>query len=166
MRDGHLLPPVYNPTRVWPTPSPASNITSCSAQNIGSHGSERRFRSAFWAYLGGIARDHELTPLLVGGVDDHVHLLLALPPKASVSEALKAIKGASSGWMKETFLGCRGFGWQDGYAAFTVSKSQVPEVQAYIGHQREHHRIKSFQEEYRALLDRHGIHYDERYLWD
>lgn len=81
-----------------------------------------------WAYLGGIARENDITPLLIGGVDDHVHMLLGLPPTATVSEALKHIKGASSKWIKETFPARQGFGWQDGYGAFTVSKSQVPEI--------------------------------------
>jgi REP element-mobilizing transposase RayT len=119
-----------------------------------------------WAYLGGIARQNDLRPLLIGGVEDHVHILLGMPPTIAVSEALKRIKGGSSGWVKEHFPGCQGFAWQDGYAAFTVSKSQMGEVEAYIRDQREHHRLKTFQEEYRAVLDRHGVEYDERYLWD
>ena len=119
-----------------------------------------------WAYLGGIARQNDLRPLLIGGVDDHVHILLGMPPTITVSEALKRIKGGSSGWVKENFPGCQGFAWQDGYAAFAVSKSQMGEVEAYIRDQREHHRLKTFQEEYRAFLDRHGVEYDERYLWD
>jgi REP element-mobilizing transposase RayT len=119
-----------------------------------------------WAYLGGIARQNDMVLLIIGGIEDHVHLLVALPPTLSVSEALKRIKGGSSGWVKETFATCKDFGWQDGYAAFTVSKSQVPEVEEYIRKQREHHRTRSFEEEYRAFLDRHGIQYDERYLWD
>jgi len=119
-----------------------------------------------WAYLGGIARENDLKALCIGGVEDHVHMLLGLPPTVTVSEAMKRIKGGSSGWMKETFPGCQGFAWQDGYGAFTVSKSQVPEVERYIRDQREHHRARTFQEEYRALLERHGIEYDERYLWD
>ena len=119
-----------------------------------------------WAYLGGIAQKNDLKPLLFGGVDDHVHLLLGLPPTAKVSEALKAIKGGSSGWLKETLPGCGGFGWQDGYAAFTVSKSQVSEIGEYIRNQREHHRVKTFQEEYRAFLKKYRVQYDERYVWD
>ena len=119
-----------------------------------------------WAYLGGIARENKLTPLLIGGIEDHIHILLGMPPTMAVSEALKRIKGGSSGWIKSTFAGCQGFGWQDGYAAFSLSKSQLPTVGNYIRRQPEHHRKKTFQEEYRALLDRHGIKYDERYLWD
>ncbi len=119
-----------------------------------------------WTYLGGIARQNNLRPLIIGGAEDHVHLLLGIPPVITVSETLKRIKGGSSGWMKESFPHCRGFAWQDGYGAFTVSRSQIPEIDAYIRNQREHHRIKTFQEEYRAFLVKHEIHYDERYLWD
>ena len=118
-----------------------------------------------WAYLGGIARQNDLTALLIGGFDDHVHILLGLPPVIAVSEAIKQIKGGSSGWIKENIPGCRGFAWQDGYGAFTVSKLQEDDVKEYIRTQREHHRVKTFQEEYRGLLDRHEIKYDERYLW-
>ena len=119
-----------------------------------------------WAYLGGIARQNRFKPLLIGGMEDHTHVLLGLPPTVTVSEALKCIKGGSSGWIKENIPGCLGFGWQDGYAAFAVSKSQLGGVEEYIRNQREHHRFKTFQEEYRACLDRHEIPYDERYLWD
>jgi REP element-mobilizing transposase RayT len=119
-----------------------------------------------WAYLAGIACQHQFTPKLVGGMEDHIHILLGLPPTVAVSDALKSLKGGSSGWVKESLPGCGGFGWQDGYAAFAVSKSHLSEVEDYIRKQREHHRLRTFQEEYRAFLDRHGITYDERYLWD
>ncbi|MGD0252855.1 MAG: IS200/IS605 family transposase [Verrucomicrobiota bacterium] len=126
----------------------------------------RDIEQRVWAYLGGIACQNNLKPLLIGGVDDHVHMLLSMPPSISVSEAIKRIKGGSSGWVKDNFHGLKGFGWQDGYGAFTVSKTQIPEVDEYIRNQREHHRLKTFQEEYRAFLDKHEIEYDERYLWD
>ncbi|HEY5909344.1 MAG TPA: IS200/IS605 family transposase [Verrucomicrobiae bacterium] len=126
----------------------------------------KEIEERLWAYLGGIARQIDLKPLLIGGVDDHVHMLLGAPPTIALSEAVKRIKGGSSGWIKENLPGCLGFGWQDGYGAFTVSKSQLGEVDQYIRNQREHHRFKTFQEEYRAFLDKHEIHYDERYLWD
>ena len=119
-----------------------------------------------WAYMAGIARNLEYTLLSIGGMEDHVHLLIGLPATVTVSEALKRIKGGSSGWVKENIPGCQAFGWQDGYAAFSVSKSQIGEVEQYIRKQREHHQVKSFQEEYRAFLDRHGIGYAEKYLWD
>jgi putative transposase len=117
-----------------------------------------------WAYLGGIIRQNDHHPLKIGGMPDHVHILLGLKPTMSMSETVKRIKGGSSEWIGE-LPGCRGFAWQDGYAAFAVSKSQVPEVEAYIRNQAEHHRVRTFQEEYREFLDKHGIMYDERYLW-
>jgi putative transposase len=119
-----------------------------------------------WAFLAGIARKNNCKPLLVGGTADYVHLLLGVPPTMAISEVLKRIKGGSSVWVKENIPGCRGFKWQDGYGAFTVSKSHIGEVEKYIRNQREHHRVKSFQEEYRAFLDRHEIAYEAKYLWD
>ncbi|HEV2392111.1 MAG TPA: IS200/IS605 family transposase [Verrucomicrobiae bacterium] len=119
-----------------------------------------------WDYLGGIARENDLKPLIVGGVEDHVHMLVEIPPTIALSEALQRLKGGSSRWLKQNIPYCRGFGWQDGYGAFTVSKSQEPHIKRYIQNQREHHRKQTFQEEYRQLLNRHGISYDERYLLD
>ena len=122
--------------------------------------------SRVWSYLGGIARENDMRALLVGGMENHVHLLLGVPPTIAVSKAVQLIKGGSSAWLKDAFPGLKGFGWQDGYGAFTVSKSLVPEVEAYIRSQREHHRTKSFEEEYRAVLVKHGIEFDERYVFD
>lgn len=119
-----------------------------------------------WAYLGGIARENGMKPVMIGGIENHVHALLGFPPTLAVSQAVKLIKGGSSAWIKETFPGLRGFGWQDGYGAFSVSKSHVSDVTEYIRSQREHHRVKSFEEEYRAFLDKHEIPYDERYVFD
>ena len=119
-----------------------------------------------WKFLGGIARENGMKALRVGGMPDHVHLALALPPVQSVSKALQLLKGGSSKWVKDTIPSLRCFAWQDGYGAFTVSKSNLPEVVAYIQNQREHHRIKTFQEEYLAFLVRHGIEYEAKYLWD
>ena len=119
-----------------------------------------------WAYLGGIAKENRMKPLQIGGVEDHVHVLLGAPPTLAPSKIAQLIKGPSSGWIHDTFPAMKGFGWQDGYGAFTVSKSNVPEVAAYIQGQREHHRGKTFQEEYLALLRKHEIEYDERYVWD
>lgn len=119
-----------------------------------------------WSYLGGIARENKMKALMIGGVEDHVHLLLGLNPNLPVSQAVQLIKGGSSAWAKETFPGLAGFGWQDGYAAFTVSKSQVAEIENYIRWQRGHHRTRTFMEEYRAFLDKHEITYDERYVFD
>lgn len=118
-----------------------------------------------WSYLAGIAQASKITPIQIGGMPDHVHLVLGLPTTLSLSETAQLIKGGSSKWIKDEFPGMRGFGWQDGYAAFTVSKSNLPEVVAYVKNQPEHHQVKTFQEEYLAFLDKHGVEYDMRYVF-
>ena len=119
-----------------------------------------------WAFLGGIARENKMKALQIGGMPDDVHMVLGLPATLTISKAAQLIKGGSSKWIKAEFPGMRGFAWQDGYGAFTVSKSNLSEVICYVQNQREHHRTKSFQEEFVALLVRHGVDYDEQYLWD
>jgi len=119
-----------------------------------------------WAYLGGIVKDHKMQPIQIGGIEDHVHLLLGAPATLAPSKIAQMIKGGSSAWIHDTFPNMTGFAWQDGYGAFTVSKSSVPDVANYIQNQREHHRTKTFQEEYLAMLQKHDIDYKECYLWD
>jgi putative transposase len=119
-----------------------------------------------WEYLGGIARANGLKPLKIGGIEDHIHMLVGAPPTLAPSKIAQLVKGGSSVWIHETFGDLPHFAWQDGYGAFTVSKSAVPDVAAYIENQREHHRTITFQDEYRLLLVRHGIEFDEAYLWD
>ncbi|MEX2138851.1 MAG: IS200/IS605 family transposase [Pirellulales bacterium] len=119
-----------------------------------------------WEYLGGIARTNKMNPVRTGGIDDHIHILLGAPPTIAPSKIAQLIKGGSSAWIHDTFPQLREFGWQDGYGAFTVSKSLIPDVTEYIRNQREHHRVRTFKEEYRTLLERHEIEYDERYIWD
>ena len=119
-----------------------------------------------WAYLGGIAIKNRMKPLQIGGVDDHIHLLLGAPATMAPAKAAHLIKGGSSAWIHTEFPELRRFAWQDGYGAFTVSKSAIPEVTANIRNQREHHQRRTFKEEFLTLLNRHEIEYDERYLWD
>jgi len=107
-----------------------------------------------------------MIPLQIGGIEDYVHVLLGASPTLAPSKIAQLIKGGSSAWIHDTFPGRKAFAWQDGYGAFTVSRSNVEEVAAYIQGQREHHRRRTFQEEYLALLQKHGIKYDERYVWD
>jgi putative transposase len=127
-----------------------------------SHDIEERV----WNFLGGIARENGMKPMLVGGMPDHVHISVGLPTTLSVAKALQLIKGGSSKWMKDTFPEMRGFGWLDGYGAFSVSKSNLAALAAYIEGQREHHKRMTFKEEFVSLLVRHGIEYEEKYLWD
>ena len=115
------------------------------------------------AYIGGIIRELDGKLLAADGTSDHVHLLMRLPPKLSLADGLRVIKANSSRWVRETH---KQFRWQTGYAAFSVSESSVPEVARYIRAQEKHHRRVSFQEELMAFLKKHGIEYDERYLWE
>ncbi len=126
----------------------------------------RDHEERIWAYLGGIANENEVKPLMIGGIENHVHLLLGIPPTLAVSKTVQLIKGGSSKWIKGTFAKLRAFAWQDGYGAFTVNKSSMPEVADYVRDQRAHHRVKTFEEEFRALLQRQEIQCDERYLFD
>jgi putative transposase len=118
-----------------------------------------------WSYLGGIARDGGMTSLSIGGLEDHLHLVLGLPPTLTVSRAVQLLKGASSRWIRESIPELAAFSWQDGYGAFTISRSMLPATVAYVERQRERHQARTFQEEFRALLERHDIAYDERYVW-
>ena len=107
-----------------------------------------------WAYVRGIARNYKMDLEAIGGTENHVHLLLVLPPKLSLSHALRAIKANSSKWMNENG---HLFAWQEGYAAFSVSASLVGTVTEYIRKQPEHHKKMSFEQEFLALLKKHGI---------
>ena len=118
-----------------------------------------------WEYIGGIARQNKMTALQVGGIEDHLHVLVMAPPVFSPGKIAQLIKGGSSLWIHTEYPALRNFAWQDGYGAFTVSRSNLPDVVRYIQHQREHHRKRTFQEEYLEFLLKHGIEYDERYVW-
>ena len=118
-----------------------------------------------WEYLGGVVRHHKMTALQVGGVDDHIHALIMAPPTIAPSQIAQYLKGESSKWIHETFPALRTFAWQEGYGAFTVSKSGLESVVSYIRGQRAHHQQKDFQAEYLDFLQRHGVEYDERYVW-
>jgi putative transposase len=124
--------------------------------------SELRFR--LWPYIGGIANENRIKPLAIGGTADHVHALLSLPGMMSFAKAVQLIKGGSSKWIHDTFRNQKKFAWQEGYGAFSVSVSQAPRTIAYINNQEEHHRRKTFDEEFLELLQRHGIAFDPRYL--
>jgi putative transposase len=117
-----------------------------------------------WPYLGGIARENRMKALAKGGTADYLHALLSLPGMMSFAKAVQLIKGGSSKWVHDTFPHQRNFQWQEGYGAFSVSASQVPKTIAYINNQKEHHRKKTFKEEFLELLEKHGIEYDACYV--
>ena len=118
-----------------------------------------------WEYMGGVMRHHKLTALQIGGVDDHAHALIMAPPTIAPSQIAQYLKGDSSKWIHETFPELRSFAWQEGYGAFTVSKSGLEAVVRYIQNQRAHHQKQDFQAEYLEFLRRHEVEYDERYVW-
>jgi REP element-mobilizing transposase RayT len=123
-------------------------------------------RERLWAFMGGIARENRMKALCIGGTADHIHLLVSLPASLSIAKGIQLIKGGSSAWVHGTFPQMQQFAWQEGYGAFSVGVSQLAETIAYIEKQEEHHRHKSFQDEYLAFLKRHEIRYDPKYVWD
>jgi len=117
-------------------------------------------------YMAGVARKEFGKALAIGGTDDHVHGLLVLPTTVCIAEAMRKWKSLSSKWINETLSLPHRFAWQNGYGAFTVNHSNASTVAAYVESQAEHHKRMTFQEEFIALLERHGIEYDPRYVWD
>jgi putative transposase len=118
------------------------------------------------SYLATICRDLGAELVHIGGVADHIHIVTTLPRTVSQAQLVEQIKKASSKWIKPLDNRYRGFFWQRGYSAFSMSPSQLEAVLKYIETQQEHHCTRRFQEEYRELLRRHGVEFDERYVWD
>ena len=125
-----------------------------------------QLRPRLFPYMGGIVRELDGKPILVNGIADHVHLLVALPPRLSLSDVLRTVKTNSSRWVHEEFPSLRKFAWQTGFGAFSVSYGHLERVRNYIANQQEHHRRKTFQEEYLNFLKEQELEYDEKYLWD
>ncbi|MDP1798170.1 MAG: IS200/IS605 family transposase [Planctomycetaceae bacterium] len=123
-------------------------------------------RSQMHAELGGISKSLNCLPMIVGGVEDHIHLLARQSRTISLSEWVKELKRVTSLWIKEKSPRLQGFAWQSGYGAFSVSPSQSNKVIQYIREQEAHHQRQDFKSEFRKLLERHSIEYDERYVWD
>jgi len=123
------------------------------------------WRERLHGFLGGILDKKKCHLLAAGGVDDHVHVLASLSATVSLAEIAGALKANSSRWIHETIPGTENFQWQEGYGAFSVSKSAEPRVANYVRTQEEHHSRQSFQDEFLALLEKHKITYDDRYLW-
>ena len=126
---------------------------------------DKSLREDLHAFLGGTSKTLECPPLIVGGVEDHVHLLARFGRTITQADWVKELKRVSNLWLKEEG-GIAGFAWQAGYSDFSVSQSKLEQVRRYIANQEKHHRKRSFQDEVRALLTRHRIEWDERYVWD
>lgn len=127
---------------------------------------DKILRGETHAYLAQVLRNHGCETLIVGGVEDHTHSLFALSRTLPIASVVKETKRTSSNWIKETTPKLVKFHWQGGYAAFSVSQSNLSDVVRYIENQEEHHKRVTFQDEYRAFLKAYGIDYDERYIWD
>lgn len=127
---------------------------------------DEELRADMHRQLGGISKTLKCPTIIVGGVEDHVHILARQARTICVADWVKELKRVTSIWIKDRAPKLAAFQWQAGYGAFSVSQSNSPQVADYIRHQKEHHQKIDFKTEYRALLERHGIDYDERYVWD
>ncbi len=123
-------------------------------------------RNDLHAYLAAVLNNHDCPALKVGGMSDHIHALFRLSKNLALAKIVEEVKTSSSKWMKTQGHSLENFHWQSGYAAFSVTSADVAEVTEYIAQQETHHRVASFQEEFRKLMDARGITYDERYVWD
>jgi REP element-mobilizing transposase RayT len=145
------------------------SFVSCLLHVVFSTKERRRFitptlQEQLWPYLGGIARNNKMKAAKIGGVQDHVHILLSLPATLDIAKAVQLLKGSSSKWVHETFPDQRTFEWQKGYGAFSIGISGVADTVAYIESQAEHHKRISFQEELASILRKHGIEFEPAML--
>ena len=124
-----------------------------------------REEGELYKYIGGIIKDLESIPLMINGMNDHVHALCRVSKNIALSKLVEEIKKNSSRWIKSKDNHYRNFAWQGGYAGFSVSQSKLETVKQYIANQKEHHSKRSFKEEYIVFLQEYGINYDEKYLW-
>lgn len=127
---------------------------------------DKPLRAELHRYLGGVCHNHEAPAMIVGGVEDHVHLLCRFPRTLAVAVLLRELKRSSSLWVKEKDKGLADFHWQDGYGVFSIGPSHIEALTAYIAKQETHHAAESYQDEYRRLLAKYNVEYDERYVWD
>jgi putative transposase len=126
---------------------------------------DESLRGNLHSFLGGTSKTLECPPIIVGGVEDHIHLLTRFGRTITQAEWVKELKRVSNLWLKEQG-NFENFEWQGGYADFSVSQSNLEQVRKYIANQEKHHQKRSFQDEVRGLLTKHRMHWDERYIWD
>ena len=119
-----------------------------------------------YPYLAKIFREYKSPSLAIGGTANHLHILFALARTISVSDLIEEVKSSSSGWIKSKGAEFNRFYWQTGYGAFSIGQSNVEALKRYIANQKEHHRAKTFEDEYRKMLRQYKVECDEKYLWD
>jgi putative transposase len=119
-----------------------------------------------YPYIGGIVRAEKGLLYVIGGVEDHIHMYLRWRPDGSVSDLIRTVKARSSKWIHDEFPALRSFAWQEGYSAFSVSKSQEEAVKKYVAGQAEHHKKEDFKSELMRLLRAHGVEFDEKYVFE
>jgi len=127
---------------------------------------DKEIQSELYAYIGGICKNLESNPIIVGGHKDHIHILCLLSRKIALMKLLEETKSHSSKWIKTKGKRYADFYWQNGYGAFSVNPTEIEVVKNYIVNQEKHHAKKTFQEEYRMFLKKYDVKYDERYVWD
>ncbi len=127
---------------------------------------DQRLQGETHAYLAGICRNLDSPSLIIGGVEDHVHVLCFMSRTRTIADLVRDLKKDSSKWIKTKDGVSNDFRWQEGYGAFSISPSHVGALKEYIANQEAHHRRETFQDEYRRLLEKYGIEFDERYVWD
>jgi REP element-mobilizing transposase RayT len=127
---------------------------------------ESSMRGDLYSYIGGIMKNKDARLIAAGGMFDHIHLYASLPSTISIADFVVVVKSNSSRWIHEGFSQLRNFAWQEGYGAFSVSKSDEPRVIRYVNDQEKHHQKRTFKQELVALLQKHEIEYDERFLWN
>jgi REP element-mobilizing transposase RayT len=127
---------------------------------------DKTLREELHRYLGGILTNHDCQCIIIGGVEDHVHILSTLSRTWQAAEMVKEVKRSSSLWLKTKSPDLHDCAWQNGYGIFSIGFSQIEEVRKYIAGQEEHHRKISFQDEFRNFLKRYDVEFDERYVWD
>ena len=123
------------------------------------------FEQRLHEYIGGAFKTKGCAPLQIGGMADHVHILLIIPPTIAIAEVIRNVKVSATKWVHEVNPHCQNFAWQEGYGAFSVSASNREIVANYIRNQKEHHKGRSFKDEFLVLLNQHGVDYEEKYLW-
>lgn len=123
------------------------------------------WKDDLYKYITAIIQNNDHKLLQINGMQDHIHCLFGLRPVQSLSDLMKQVKQDSSKWINQNHLAKDSFSWQEGFGAFSYSKSQLPRVIKYIQNQQEHHKTRTFREEYLSLLKTHGVDYDERYIF-